>query len=181
MKPIITAPNNVLTQEAKPVVAFDSELKRLIKDMKAALNATRNPKGVGLAAPQIGVPYRVFITKPKEDVVIRVFINPIVVKSSTTQTDGVPDRGNKLEGCLSIPTIWGYVKRAESVTLSYQDEHGEKHTEKFTGFLATIIQHETDHINGTLFTHRVLEQQGKFFQTGKDKDGKEVLEEIELK
>jgi peptide deformylase len=181
MKPIVKVPNAVLTSAAKPVTNFDKRLTRLIDDLKTTLVATRNPKGVGLAAPQIGEPYRVFVTRPREKDAIRVFINPEITIRSDGLTDGVPERNNKLEGCLSIPTVWGRVKRASSLTLTYQDEQGESHEEAFTGFLATIIQHETDHLNGTLFTHRVLEQQGKFYQAGKDEDGKEVLEEIELK
>jgi peptide deformylase len=123
----------------------------------------------------------VFVTRPREKDAIRVFINPEITIRSGDLTDGVPERNNKLEGCLSIPTVWGRVKRATTLTLRYQDEKGESREEAFTGFLATIIQHETDHLNGTLFTHRVLEQQGKFYQAGKDEDGKEILEEIELK
>lgn len=181
MKPIVKVPNAILTGVAKPVTNFDKRLTRLIDDLKTTLVATRNPKGVGLAAPQIGESYRVFVTRPREKEAIRVFINPEIIIRSDNLTDGVPERSNKLEGCLSIPTVWGRVKRALSLTLRYQDEKGESHEEAFTGFLATIIQHETDHLNGTLFTHRVLEQQGKFYQAGKDEDGKEILEEIELK
>ena len=181
MKPIVKVPNNVLTSPAKAVVYFDKRLTNLVADLKKTLIATRNPKGVGLAAPQIGESARVFVTRPTEKSQVRVFINPVITVSSQELTDGVPQRSNKLEGCLSIPTIWGKVKRASSLTLKYQDESGVTHEESFSGFLATIIQHETDHLNGTLFTHRVLEQQGKFYQAGKDENGKEILEEIELK
>ncbi len=179
MNPIVTVPNAVLTTPAKPVTAFDKQLARLIADMKKTLLATKSPKGVGLAAPQIGEAYRVFITRPNEKSKIRVFINPEII-SRQGETDGVPERNNKLEGCLSIPKIWGKVKRSQSLTLRYQDETGKTHKEEFTGFLATIIQHETDHINGILFTQRVLEQQGKLYQGTKDKEGKEVLEEISI-
>jgi peptide deformylase len=181
VKPIVKVPNTVLTSPAKPVVHFDKRLTRLVADLKATLISARNPKGVGLAAVQIGEPYRIFVTRPHEKEPIRVFVNPEIIAHSDTLTDGVPERTNKLEGCLSIPAIWGRVKRSTSLTLRYQDETGGNHEEKFEGFLATIIQHETDHLNGTLFTHRVLEQQGKFYQAGKDEDGKEILEEIELK
>lgn len=173
-------PDTVLTTPAKTVTVFDKKLGKLIKEMKATLLATKNPKGVGLAAPQIGESLRVFITRPKEESKVRVFINPEVIKRSDDQTDGVPERENKLEGCLSIPKIWGKVKRAKKLTLRYHDEKGISHEESFIGFLATIIQHETDHINGILFTQRVLEQKNKMYQTGKDDDGKEVLEEISI-
>jgi peptide deformylase len=185
MKPIVKVPNDVLTSPSEAVTHFDKTLSRLITDLKETLISTKNPKGVGLAAPQIGVSLRVFVTRPHEKDPIRVFINPFITVLSEDATDGIPARlpaqAGKLEGCLSIPTIWGRVKRATSLTLQYQDELGKSHQEKFTGFLATIIQHETDHLNGTLFTHRVVTQKGKLYQTEKDDEGKEVLEEIELK
>ncbi len=180
MKPIVTTPNPVLTSPAKTVTAFDKRLSKLIAHMKSTLIATRNPKGVGLAAPQIGEPWRIFVTRPTEKSSVRVFINPEIVKFSEEKTDGVPERDNKLEGCLSVPNIWGRVNRAKSLTLRYQDEQGGSHTEQFTGFLATIIQHETDHVNGILYVQRVLEQKGKLYQTAKDEAGKEILEEIAL-
>lgn len=180
MEKIIFVPNKTLTTPAQTVVSFDKRLGKLIAGMKTALLATNNPKGVGLAASQIGEPWRVFVTRPKEDAPLRVFINPEIVKRSDGVTDGVPERENKLEGCLSIPRIWGKVKRAKTLTLRFQDQTGATHEEEFTGFLATIIQHETDHTNGILFTQRVLEQKGKVYQTGKNDEGKAVLEEIVL-
>lgn len=190
MKPIVCAPNSVLTRLAQTVTLFDKRLEALIGEMETALLGTKNPKGVGLAAPQIGLSLRVFITRPKEESPTRIFINPEIITRSDDQTDGVPGRDpakqdlappeNKLEGCLSIPKIWGKVKRAKTLSLRYQDKKGNIHKEKFSGFIATIIQHETDHINGILFTQRVLEQKGKLYQIGKDEEGKEVLEEMTI-
>ena len=180
MKPIVHVPNTVLTTPSKTVTSFDKRLAQLISDMKKTLLGASNPKGVGLAAPQIGENWRVFITKPWERSKIRVFINPEIIKRSIERTDGVPERDNKFEGCLSIPKIWGKVKRIATISLRYQDQKGKVHEEEFKGFLATIIQHETDHTNGILFTQRVLEQKGKIYQTAKDKEGKEILEEISL-
>ena len=180
MKPIVHTPNPVLTTPAKTVTSFDKRLTKLVADMKATLRATRNPKGVGLAAPQIGQSLRLFITRPTEKSEIRVFVNPEIISKSEAKTDGVPERDNKLEGCLSIPNIWGKVERAASLRLKYQDEQGGLHEETFNGFLATIIQHETDHTNGIIFVQRVLEQKGKFYESANDEDGKEILEEVTL-
>lgn len=180
MKPIVYISNAVLTSPAKTVTQFDRRLGKLVAEMKATVLSTKNPKGVGLAASQIGEPWRVFITKPREENAIRVFINPEIVSRSNEETDGVPERENKLEGCLSIPKIWGKVKRAKTLILRYQDEQRREHEEEFSGFLATIIQHETDHTNGILFTQRVLEQKSKLYQKGKDEEGKEVLEELSI-
>lgn len=180
MKPIVHIPHQVLTSPAKQVTVFDIGLRRLVKDMEETLLGAENPKGVGLAATQIGEGVRIFLTKPTPKAKIRVFINPEIIKKSDELTRGVPERNNKLEGCLSIPNVWGNVRRATTLTLRYQDTAGKVHEEDFSGFLATIIQHETDHINGILFTQRVLEQKEKLFQVATDDDGSEVLEEIRI-
>ncbi|MEK7140924.1 MAG: peptide deformylase [Patescibacteria group bacterium] len=180
MKTIVKVPNGVLTIPAQTITVFDKKLRMTIEEMKEILRATRKPKGVGLAAPQVGLPLRMFLTRPKEDDPIRVFINPEIILRSEEETDGVPDKTNKLEGCLSIDGIWGKVKRATMLTLRFQDETGFFHEEEFSGFMATIVQHETDHTNGILYTHRVIEQKGKLYQTAKDEEGKEVLEELHL-
>lgn len=176
MKPIVYIPNQVLTSEAKTVTRFDKRLIALIADMKQTLKKAHNPKGVGLAAPQVGEPWRIFLTRPKESDNIRVFINPeiINIEKQITHED------NRLEGCLSIPGIWGQVHRHSSLTIRYQDETGKIFTETCNGFLAVIIQHETDHVNGVLFTQRVLEQKGKLYQSAIDAKGKEILEQITL-
>lgn len=180
MKPIVHVPSDILITPAKPITSFDSQLKKLVATMKATLAITKNPKGVGLAAPQISEPWRVFVTKPRKNSTIRVFINPELIDVSSELTDGVPGRDNKLEGCLSIPGIWGRVRRAARITLRYQDEMGVRHEESFEGFLATIIQHETDHVNGILYSQRVLEQRGKLYKSVKNSEGREILEEISL-
>lgn len=179
MKSIVVVPDAILTTPARPITAFDKRLKKLVDDCKKTLIATKHPKGVGLAATQIGSSQRVFVTRPRAESPIRVFINPEIINVSSELTDGVPERDNKLEGCLSIPGIWGRVKRARRIRLRYQDENGKAHEESFEGFIATIIQHETDHINGILYTRRVLEQNGKLYKTAKAQD-KEILEEVSL-
>ncbi|MFH0749759.1 MAG: peptide deformylase [Candidatus Gottesmanbacteria bacterium] len=178
MRPIVHIPNTVLSKSAKRVTVFDKKLHTIIADMKETLLAAKNPKGVGLAAPQIGVPLQLFLTKPSAKEEIRVFINPDIIH--TDSPISTEKKSEHLEGCLSIPNIWGDVNRAPTVTIVYQDEKGQQHKETVTGFLATIIQHETDHINGILFTRRVLEQKNKLYQTGKDENGKEILEEITI-
>jgi len=179
MKPIVHIPHEALYKKAETVTAFDRKLARLISDMKDTLLHASNPRGVGLAAPQIGISMRVFITKPSDTAKIRVFINPeILKKTGRTQTNSAPE--GKLEGCLSIPNVWGNVQRSKQVTLRYQDEQGTVHEETFTGFMATIVQHETDHLMGILYTQRALEQKQKLYEVAVDKRGKEILEEIPL-
>ena len=181
MKTIIHVPNTVLTTPSQEITDFGKPLTKLIDTMKRAFYAAKHPKGVGLAAPQIGVPYRVCITRPSEKDQIRIFINPVITKAKDVPLNTGRDTSNMLEGCLSIPHVWGQLRRSSQVTLRFQDEHGAVHEESFRGFMATIIQHETDHVNGILFTRRALEQKGKLFQIVKDEHGKEVLEEIHIR
>jgi len=89
-------------------------------------------------------------------------------KQDPTKKASRKSRDIHLEGCLSIPHIWGPVTRADKILVSYQDLTGEQHTKWFDGFKSIIIQHEMDHLNGTLFTQRVLEQKGKLYE---EKDG----------
>lgn len=180
MKPIITTPNDVLTTTAQTVVKIDHKVKQIISDMKVTLIKADNPKGVGLAAPQIGISMRIFIIRPQESDPISVFINPSYTTKSKLLIKGIPGKNGKLEGCLSVPKVWGVVTRHRWVTLSYLDETGTARQKKFTGFPAIIIQHEMDHLEGILFTQRVLEQKGTLYKPGVDENGKEVLEPLEI-
>jgi peptide deformylase len=179
MKSIVKIPSQVLTNPAKTVTFFDKKLAKLVGDMTETLVKTKNPKGVGLAAPQIGEPWRIFLAKPAEKSEVQVFINPEIIKINPDKTVIENEKkDDRLEGCLSIPAVWGKVIRSGSLTLKYQDLKGTVHEAQYSGFIATIIQHEMDHLQGVLFTQRVLEQKGKIYQSTRDKKGKEILEEI---
>ncbi len=176
MLKIVDAPNNILTTPALPVVHFDESLHRLIKEMEKILCAQTDPPGVGLAAPQVGVGLTLFITKPsvkKKD--IYTYINPKILASQGETLRGKPISKTKkkrklpLEGCLSVTRIWGPVRRAAKVQLEYQDQNGQRKTEWFSGFKATIIQHEVDHLNGILFTQRALEQKNPLYEENNGK------------
>lgn len=180
--PIVKVPEKVLHSVAKPVEVIDKKILDLIEDMKATLLAQDDPKGVGLAAPQVGKSLRIFVTKPDDESDFMVFINPTILRAYNTRA---PKKKNKkpeaFEGCLSIPKLWGVVTRFDTVEVEYMDEHGEKQGLGFTGFLATIIQHEVDHLNGILFTQRVLEQKEKLYKvTGRDKKGEDIFEEVSI-
>lgn len=186
--PIVSIPNSVLTTQAKPVTAIDGKIRTIIAQMKATLLAANKPKGVGLAAPQIGIPLRIFITKPNEKSDFTVFVNPQILEKSKELGEIEREGGSKeelknerkLEGCLSIPNVWGHLVRHRRVKVQYQDESGKENIRDFSGFMATIIQHETDHLNGVLFPQRVLEQNEKLYEIEEDKDGKDKLVEIEI-
>lgn len=186
--PIVKIPNQVLTKPADEVKSINPKIREIVREMKKTLLAAKRPKGVGLAAPQVGIPLRIFITKPEEKSPIGVFINPEITEKSDEmgeieregESRGTTQDENRLEGCLSIPKIWGHLKRHRRVRLKYLDETGKPHEEEYTGFMATIIQHETDHVNGILFTQRVLEQNEKLYEIERNKEGKEELVEIEI-
>lgn len=177
MLKIVAAPNNILTTPALPVTDFGESLQQLIKEMEKTLCAQTDPPGVGLAAPQVGVNLTLFITKPsvkKKDVY--AYVNPKIlnkVQSSNTKSSSKSKTQKRkrqpLEGCLSVARIWGPVRRAAKVRLEYHTPAGDKKVAWFSGFEATIIQHEVDHLNGILFTQRVLEQKNLLYE---EKDGK---------
>ncbi len=181
MNTIVTAPNQVLGKVAKP---FDfknkTSLTTLIKEMEKALLKASDPKGVGLAAPQIGKSVAVFIAKPQEKSKITVYINPQVVESGVIKKDNKKRRVKKLEGCLSLPSIWGEVLRSPQVKLNYYDKNGKNQTRIFKGFMATIVQHEVDHLNGVLFPKRVLEQKGRLYKSHKNEKGQDEFDELEI-
>ena len=89
-------------------------------------------------------------------------------------------KDQKLEGCLSIPGVWGHLRRASWVKVKYLNENGEEKIEIYKGFMATIIQHECDHLDGILYTQRVLEQKEKLFSIETNEKGEETLEEIRI-
>ena len=187
MLKIISAPNSVLYHTAKPVSKVDSVVKNLIEEMKKVLAATSDPKGVGLAAPQIGKSLRIFIAKPSDKSDFMVFINPQIISQSPEldyvkrpKKDTSEKASKKLEGCLSLPTIWGPVLRSSSVTLSFLDEYGKSHKKKFSNFMSTIIQHEMDHLQGILFPKKVLEQKGILYKSHKNEKGEDIFEELEI-
>ena len=88
----------------------------------------------------------------------------MIERERTDPTKKKSKKKIKLEGCLSIPRIWGPVKRSDRIFLHYQDLASKKHLKWFTGFEAIIIQHEIDHLNGIVFTQRAVEQKGQLFR-----------------
>ena len=160
---IVKTPDKILNTSTKPVKKIDAKIRTLIKNMKATLAAQNDPEGVGLAAPQVGVPLSLFIIKPTPKSAFGVFIHPQIKKIVENPPSLNLRRGKKgekstLEGCLSIERIWSQVKRAHKILVAYKTIDGTQKEEWFSGFDATIIQHEVDHLHGILFTKRALEQ-----------------------
>ncbi|MEM0998489.1 MAG: peptide deformylase [Bacteroidota bacterium] len=155
--PIVAYGHPVLRQRAQEIGPDYPELETLLKDMYETMY---NAKGVGLAAPQIGKPIRIFIVdgKPLQDQADedgedlsqfkKVFINPEMLDESG-------EEWGFDEGCLSIPDVIEEVYREEHIRLRYQDATFEIHEESYSGIRARIIQHEYDHLEGKLFTDYV--------------------------
>lgn len=185
---IVKTENSILLEKAKEIHKFDKKLLDTISQMNEALKNTTDPVGVGLAAVQVGIPLRLFLARPDEKTDAKVFVNPeiiekIDIQNKDNQNSGKPKRKSQkrlLEGCLSIPSIWGHVQRAKKILIAYRDEKGKKHKRIFSGFMATIIQHEIDHLDGILFTKRALEQNEKLYRSYKNEEGEDEFEEIKL-
>lgn len=151
--PVYAFGHPVLKQVGKAIDANYNELKQLIDNM---WDTMYNANGVGLAAPQIGLPIRLFVIdtiqiKDDENDVLgfkKVFINAEI----TEQYDKV---WAYEEGCLSIPGIRGDVERPGTIRIRYQDENFVQYDEIFKGIEARVIQHEYDHIEGVLFTEKL--------------------------
>jgi peptide deformylase len=139
--PVIKMDNPLLHQRAKKVRKIDSSIQELIDDMVETMHGV---EGVGLAAPQVGVPLQVVVIQIPEDEEIITLINPEIVKTSE-------DTEMMTEGCLSLPGYRGEVKRFTSVTVKARDSQGKPIRVKGEGLLAQVLQHEVDHINGVVF------------------------------
>ncbi len=138
VRPIRLFGDPVLRTAADPVTAFDRELRALVTDL---IDTVREPGRAGVAAPQIGVSLRAF--SYNVDGVVGHLINPVLSQAAGEQDDE--------EACLSLPGLGFPTRRALSVTASGVDQHGEPLVIHGVGFLARALQHETDHLAGTLY------------------------------
>lgn len=145
MLTILTNPNPILRQIAAPVETAEI-LKPEFQNFLDEMIATMNDKGVGLAGPQVGVSKRVIIVKTKTGP--EVFINPKIFSNSLFKNEGE-------EGCLSVPGVWGMVKRFKRIKVKALNRKGEKEMIKASGLEAVIFQHEIDHLDGVLFVDKV--------------------------
>lgn len=151
--PIYTYGQNVLREETEDVTPEYPELPQLIQNMFETMYKS---EGVGLAAPQVGLPIRLIVVTldvlkdeyPEYEGFNKAYINPYIEEESS-ETVMIE------EGCLSIPGIHEKVKRPSRVRISYQDEKFEMHDEWVDGYLARVLQHEIDHLDGFLFTDRL--------------------------
>jgi len=174
---ILTTPHPFLKHRAKPLQVWDKKTAKEVRQMAEILKHTVNPKGVGLAATQVGLDKRLFILLDEEKQTTKVFVNPKIISISQKMLSSVykKKKDRWLEGCLSIPKIWGFVDRSFSIKLQYQvpvlaTENWQLKTvsEDFTDVSSAYIQHEVDHLDGILFTDRIIEQKGQILRETDD-------------
>ena len=162
---IVQAGDPVLREKAQPLKTDEivkDEVQRLIRDMQETM---RDAPGVGLAAPQVGVPLQLAVIEDQEDflknlpaeelalkgrrpVPFHVLINPQIVRTGD-------DKAEFHEGCLSLAGFSAIVPRAKTVRVEYLDERGEPASVEAAGWYARILQHEIDHLHGTLYIDRM--------------------------
>jgi peptide deformylase len=174
---VVTIPNSILRKRAAPVERFDPELRQFASDM---LDAMAVAEGVGLAGPQVGLSQRLFVMylRPDDKRVPEghplvgkglVLVNPEIVETSEEMEEG-------MEGCLSIPEYVGLVPRHRRVVVQARNEWGKSKRYEVEGFVARVMQHEIDHLNGILFLDRLTgdDKLFKLAPADEEQEGPEV-------
>jgi len=167
IREIIKLPHPTLRRRAVKVKKFDKDLHKLLDDMAETM---RDEPGVGLAAPQVNISQRIVVveyplddTDPEAESVLYEIVNPVISDLSEEREFGI-------EGCLSVPNIFGSVERSVSLSVSGKNRFGKKIKIDANGWLARIFQHEIDHLNGTLF----VDLAETLYQPDEIPEGKEV-------
>ena len=144
IKEIITVPNPLLKTVSKPVDAIDSKILGILNDMLETMYAA---PGIGLAAIQIGIPKRLLVIdigRDNENRNPHFFINPEIL-------DPAEELSSFEEGCLSVPGVWEEIERPNECNVRFLDIKGDEKNIRYSGMMATVIQHEMDHLNGIVF------------------------------
>lgn len=145
VRKIRTSGDEVLRKKSLPVEKVDKKIQQILNDMAETMYAA--PNGGGLAACQIGILKRLVVADMGQGLL--KLVNPQIIKSEGKQID--------IEGCLSIPNTWGKVKRPSRVQVQAWDENGDEIIVTATGPMAKCLCHEIDHLEGILFTDKVIE------------------------
>jgi len=161
VRPILTHPNPLLRQKSKHVRKVDDSIRGLIDDM---METMRQGQGVGLAAPQVGVLFRVIVIEIPGEAVLAL-VNPQIARRS----------GERVveEGCLCIPGYRAKLKRSAKVTVKGLDRYGDEVRVRGEGLLAQVLEHETDHLNGILYIDH-LESTADLHKVGEEPETPEI-------
>lgn len=145
---IVYFPHPALRWKSREITRIDPQLKDWVSQMFGLMYKAR---GIGLAANQVALPYRLFVINPTGDPEQpdqeMVFLNPVIIKRNGSE--------DAEEGCLSLPEIFGQVTRAERIVVEAFDLTGQAFEVELEGLYARVVQHETDHLDGVMFTDRV--------------------------
>ena len=152
VRPIVVLGNPILRQKAKRVSRIDESIRSLLDDMVETMHAAN---GIGLAAPQVGVPLRVIVVE-YEDTRLQL-VNPEIIKVSE-ETDVAE------EGCLSIPHYYGPVRRHSAVVVKGLNRNSKEVRVKADGWVARVLQHEIDHLDGVLFIDKLEDPSALHYQ-----------------
>lgn len=148
-KKIVKYPDKILFEETHPILTFDSTLRKVVSKM---FDIMYTFDGVGLAAPQVGLPYRIFVCNPtgrwEQTNEEHAFINPELIAYGARKS-------LEVEGCLSIPGVFGKISRPRKFMFSAYDANGKKDKFAFNDKLARVCQHEFDHLFQTLIINRM--------------------------
>lgn len=161
---IVNYPHPTLRHKSKPIRRVDAELRKMVAQM---FELMYQAKGIGLAANQVELPLRLYVVNTKSDPQEGeelVFINPVVSRAKGS--------AESEEGCLSLPELYGMVKRPKQIVMNAYNLQGEEFVAEVDGMMARVLQHELDHLDGVLFPDRMS-------QTGRMAIAEE-LEDFEL-
>lgn len=156
-----------LRKKSRPVTVFDKRLHMMLDDMVETL---KDSGGVGLAGPQVGILRRIVVIE-KEDGTMLELVNPEIIATEGEQ-DG-------LEGCLSLPGVWGVVKRPMTVTVRAMDRNGNVYTDTASGLIGRCFMHECEHLDGILFVDRADQILTEEDLQRMEEEGQELYEEEE--
>jgi len=146
---IVTYPHPTLRHKSKPIQRVDAELQAIVREMFELMYAA---KGIGLAANQVDLPIRLFVTNldlDSDEGEEMVFINPVISHPKGSEEGE--------EGCLSLPSLYGNVVRPKKVRVNAYNLRGEEMRADIDGLFSRVVQHETDHLDGVLFIDRMSE------------------------
>lgn len=181
--PIIIVPHPTLRQIAAEIITPSQKIFQFSQNLKETLDKKRNPAGVGLAAPQVNQLLRMFVTKVSAEgrsaskkAELQLFINPRIVAHSPELTLGPNKKDPMLEGCLSMPGLYGPVPRWSWIEIEFEDFIPQTDLKlksqklRFEDFAARVVQHEADHLDGILFTDYANDYDLPVFQENKKGD-----------
>ena len=168
MQPILSVPHQTLRQKSTSIEKLTPDIQAKILDLIDTMQNAHNPEGVGLSFPQIGYTIRGFVTYL--DKRMKVYLNPMILDQSEEKTlGGTPERPT-LEGCLSIPWLYGPVWRPKKIKIQAMDEHGVEFVKTLSSFPARLAMHEYDHLEGVLFTDYTIKENLPLYLLNQEQD-----------